>query len=131
MTDTANERPARERYAIYAWIGLATIVVGAALLTYWNRPPQMGASEEAFHTVDALYTAVRSRDEKRVTSCEQRLNGYREAGTLPAAAADSLDAIIRQARSGAWDAATVRLYEFMLAQRREGTSESRPQKVKR
>ena len=90
-----------------------------------DDPNDQGASEDAFNTVDALYTAVRNRDEKRVGECEQRLRGYRDAGKLPPAAADELDAIIQKAKSGSWDGATERLYEFMLAQRREGVLEPR------
>ncbi|MBN9122091.1 MAG: hypothetical protein J0I06_23615 [Planctomycetes bacterium] len=103
--------------------GLALVAVAFVLYAYLNRPPQMGVSEEVFNTVDALYTAVRNRDEKRVGECEQRLVGYRDAGKLPPDAADELAAVIRKAKSGAWEGATERLYEFMLAQRREGTLE--------
>jgi hypothetical protein len=83
----------------------------------------MGPSDAVFNTVDALYTAVRNRDAKRVTDCEARLAGYRAAGELPADAADTLASIIARARAGGWDAAAERLYEFMLAQRRDGAGE--------
>ncbi len=116
----------RERLAKYALAGIVGSVVLVAALKYWNRPPQMGTSEQAFKTVDALYTAVRSRDERRLTECEGRLKSYRQAGQLPAAAANALDGIIARARSGAWQPAAERLYDFMLAQRREGPIESHP-----
>jgi hypothetical protein len=38
---------------------------------------------------------------------------------LPAEAADYLDAVIEQARSGQWEAAAKRLYDFMYRQRRQ------------
>lgn len=117
----AIERKPIERHAAFALGGLACVVGVVALVCYWTRPPQMGTSEDAFNTVDALYTAVRSKDEKRVAQCEDRLKGYRAAGKLPAAAAEALDAIIATARAGSWNTATRRLYDFMLAQRREGT----------
>ena len=110
-------------YAKYAIIGFVALVAIGVVYHYWSRPPQMGTSEEVFNTVDALYTAVRNRDEKRIGECEARLKGYREAGKLPESAANALDAIVRKARSGAWDTAIARLYEFMLAQRREGVIE--------
>ena len=118
-----NDGTSRERYAKYALIGIVAMVVIGVVIHYWNRPPQMGTSEEVFNTVDALYTAVRNQDDKRMSECETRLKGYREAGKLPENAANALDAIVRKARSGAWETAVSRLYEFMLAQRREGVIE--------
>jgi hypothetical protein len=122
-TTEISAPPRREQTALLI-LGGAGVVVGLIiLLAYLNRPPQMGTSEEAFNTVDALYTAVRSRDEKRLGECEQRLHGYRDAGKLPPAAAASLDAIIQRARSGGWEGAARQLYDFMYAQRREGPIE--------
>jgi hypothetical protein len=83
----------------------------------------MGTSEQVFNTVDALYTAVRNEDEKRLGECEQRLRGYREAGKLPPDAADTLDGIIATAQKGRWRSAAESLYEFMKGQRREGVIE--------
>ena len=128
-TDTA-ERAEKGRFLVFGLIGTAVAVIAVGLYFAFSRPPQMGTSEEVFDTVDALYTAVRGRDEKRLTECAKRLTGYREAGKLPAAAADALDAIIRRARGGSWESAAERLYEFMLAQRRDGTIEEKPKPVK-
>jgi len=125
MATTEAPRRTRERVALYVLAGGALLALGLLLCGFLNRPAQMGVSEDAFNTVDALYTAVRNRDEKRVAECEQRLKGYRDTGKLPPDAADDLDAIIRKTRSGSWDVATERLYEFMLAQRREGALEHR------
>jgi hypothetical protein len=108
------------RLPLLALGGVLAVATGIVLFGLLSRPPQMGASEEVFHTVDALYTAVRNQDEKRVGECERRLHGYRESGELPPAAAAALDAVVRRTRSGEWEAAAERLYEFMLAQRRDG-----------
>lgn len=120
ITNAETGTMSGQRVGVYGLIGLAVVVVVVVLIALLNRPPQMGADEDTFQTVDALYTAVRNQDEKRLTECAGRLSGYRDAGKLPTAAADELDAIIGQARGGGWDAATRRLYDFMLAQRREG-----------
>jgi hypothetical protein len=93
-----------------------------------RSPPQMGADEEVFRTVDALFTAVTSRDERRLGECEQRLHTYRDAGRLPAGAADYLDEVIARARSGRWESAAGRLYEFMKDQRRDRTPDHKPKK---
>jgi hypothetical protein len=80
----------------------------------------MGANEDVSRAVDALFTAVTARDEKRLAECERRLRALQEAGKLPGAAAGYLDRLIRTARTGGWEAAARSLYNFMRAQRREG-----------
>jgi len=95
-----------------------------------RRPPQIGADERVFHTVDALYTAVKSQDVARLADCERRLHTYRDAGALPAAAAARLDGMIGAAKSGRWQSAAESLYDFMLGQRREGADVPRVKPVK-
>jgi hypothetical protein len=111
----------------------AGVAVFAALLVGWfvwrGRPPQMGADDEVFKTVDALFTAVTARDEKLLGQCEQRLQALRDAGKLPGDASDYLDGVIRKARDGRWRSAAETLYGFMRAQRREGTHDH-PKKEK-
>ena len=122
-TEQANETVDRTRVAAYVLAGLAAAASVALAVMYFNRPPQMGPDEDVFNTVDALYTAVRLKDAAKVGQCEERLRAYREAGKLPKESATYLDRVIAQARGGRWEAATERLYEFMLAQRREGAGE--------
>ena len=103
-------------------LALGVLVIGAALLLlflYLRRSPQMGADEEVFRTVDALFTAVTARDENKLAQCEQRLHAYRDAGKMPGEAADYLDGVIAQARGGHWESAARTLYDFMRVQRRE------------
>jgi len=95
--------------------GLLIVLVGC------GRPPQLGADDDVFKTVDALFTAVTARDEKLLDDCGQRLRSFQEAGRLPADASEYLDAIIEQARDGRWEPAAEKLYHFMKAQRRQGT----------
>jgi hypothetical protein len=85
----------------------------------WDRTPQIGTDEAVFKTVDALFTAVTSKDKKRLEQCATRLAEYRKAGQLPEASAELLDSIVTQARSGEWKPAAERLYDTMLSQRRE------------
>jgi len=92
----------------------------ALVLAGCGRPPQMGADEEVFRAVDALYTAVTARDGKLLDDCESRLNKLRDAGKLPPGAAGHLDKIIATARAGRWRPAAERLHAFMSAQRRGG-----------
>ena len=118
--DQCEETGSRNRVAWRVLAGLVLTAALAALFVYLNRQPQMGGDEDVFRTVDALYTAVRMRDEARLAQCEKLLHSYREAGKLPKGSADYLDGIIAKAKSGKWEAATERLYDFMLAQRRDG-----------
>ena len=129
MATIESEPATRDRQRV-AWVVLGALAFGFVVVLVVNlrTPPQMGPDEAVFHTVDALYTAVRNQDEKQLAACEARLKGYREAGQLPKASADYLDGVIAKARGGGWDAAARRLYEFMLVQRREGAEADPPQK---
>jgi hypothetical protein len=123
-------RWSRSKIAIGA--GLLALAIVALVAWAWRGPPQMGADEGVFRTVDALFTAVTAKDQKRLADCELRLRGYREAGKIPSAAANELDAIIRKANSGAWLPAAERLYAFMNGQRREGEGDNaRPEPDKK
>ena len=99
-------------------LGILAVVAIVFLMQFLRSHPQVGADEEVFKTVDALFTALTSRDNQRLSDCEQRLQSYRDAGTLPSSAAKKLDGIIKQARAGEWEASVRKLYDFMLAQRR-------------
>ncbi len=99
--------------------GLATVVAVVVLVQTFKAPPQIGTDEEVFMTVDALFTALTSRDDSRLDACEERLVAFREANQLPAKAADYLDSVIQQAHCGQWEPAAKRLYDFMYRQRRE------------
>ena len=109
----------RNRVALIA-LGAVVVIVAVVLFLNLGSPPQIGSDEEVFRTVDALVTALTGRNEKQLAQCEQRLNGYREAGKLPPKAAQSLDGIIQTARAGRWRPAAERLYDFMKGQKREG-----------
>ena len=85
----------------------------------WSRwlPPQLEVDGQVFNTVDALFTAIRSRDSSGLGECERKLKAYHEEGRLSDTAAGSLDVIIQQAREGQWEPAARRLYDFMRGQR--------------
>ena len=93
-------------------------VAAAGWLFWFGRPPQIGSDEEVFNTVDALFTAVRARDERLLGECEQRLHKCGSDGKLPTEAAGYLDEVIGTARAGKWRSAAETLYHFMKAQRR-------------
>jgi len=127
---TTSERPASGHRLIWAFLGLLAVGAVGLLIYSLRSPPQMGVDDQVFNTVDALYTAVRNHDEARLAQCARRLTAQRDAGQLPPAAWDYLDGVIDKARAGNWDSATRRLYDFMLAQRREGAVASHHHKKK-
>jgi hypothetical protein len=122
-----------DRIRVVKWgVGIAvTAILLGIVFHFATRPPQMGVDEDAFKTVDAFYTAVRLKDETKLTQCEARLHAHRAAGKLTSSAADFLDDVIATARAGKWERATERLYDFMLAQRREGRSTAVEEKPKK
>lgn len=97
---------------------LVIIVAFRAWLGFRSQP-QIPASNEVFTTVDALFTAVTAHDQQRLAACEQRLEKYKSAGSLPAPAAKRLDSVIATARGGDWDSAARSLYNFIQGQRRD------------
>lgn len=102
-------------------VGAVVIIlflVGFFGIRFWMAPPQMGTDEEVFKTVDALFTAVTTKDRTRLDDCEKRLRTYRDEKKLPPAASDRLEKIVKLAQSGQWDASAQTLYRFILGQRR-------------
>jgi hypothetical protein len=101
-------------------ITLCAVAAFGVLIMIWGTrsPAQIGADDAVFHTVDALYTAVRMEDPTKLEACAQRLANYRDAGILPADAAKQLEGIIETARSGKWSIAAETLYYFMRGQKR-------------
>ena len=67
MPTTKPPAPTWDRERL-AWVAAGVLAIGFVvwLLLGLRQPPQMGADPEVFHTVDALYTAVRNRDEPRL-----------------------------------------------------------------
>jgi hypothetical protein len=105
----------------------ASIAFGICLVVWGLRsPPQMGADEEVFSNVDALFTAVTARNEALLDSCERRLLALNEAAKLPSNASDYLSGIIQTARAGHWQPAAEKLYRFMSVQRRDAPPGSQP-----
>ena len=106
----------------WLWSAAALFLVLVAMALWagnWRfAPPQMGTDEEVFKTVDALFTAITSRDQKQLDECDRRLIAHRDAGKLPKKSADFLESVIRQVRTGKWEPAAKRLYDFMYGQKR-------------
>lgn len=130
MATTERTKASVKRHPLLL-LALGLPAVGAVVLLIINLgpPPQMGADEAVFNTVDALFTAVTARDEKLLADCERRLLALKAAGKLPLDASAYLDNITRKARAGRWESAAQSLYDFMSVQRRDGLHE-RPQKEK-
>jgi hypothetical protein len=114
-----SNRSAPNRPLVIGLCGLLVLAGIVLFLQLRKYQPQLEADEEVFNTVDALFTALTSRDPSRLDDCELRLNGYRDEDRLAPAASKVLDAVMQQAHAGDWEPAARRLYDFMLAQRGE------------
>lgn len=123
MPSKRSGQPAGTRFWLVG-AGSAVVIVAlvVVLVGWWRHPPQMGADDQVFRTVDALFTAVTSHDERLVSQCEQRLHASRDQGKLPPQAAAQLDRIIAQSRAGRWQPAAESLYAFMSVQRRDAAT---------
>jgi len=118
MATTESLERGRTRIGLIA-VGIAATIGMISLIAFLNRTPQMGTDEDAFRTVDALFTAVGMRDERKLTDCEQRLRILKDTGRLPSSAAKRLQTQIDRARRGEWEDASHSLYDFMRSQRRQ------------
>jgi hypothetical protein len=114
---TTNREESSGRQIVAGALTAGVLVVSLGLYFAFRAPPQMGYSEDVLGTVDALFTAVTGHNEEALAQCEERLRAYRDSGTLPPAAAQRLDAVIHQCRSGAWEPAARELYTFIRGQR--------------
>jgi len=96
-------------------------LLALAILAYigWSQlpPPQLEHDEQVFNTVDALFTAISSRDATRVDECARRFESYHGDGRMTDSVKALLDSVVGEARAGKWEPAARRLYDFILGQR--------------
>jgi hypothetical protein len=114
---TDLEHPLRRPVVIV----LGSLLLICGLWAGWMRlpPPQLRLDDEqVVKTVDALFTALTTRDSGRVAQCEQRLQTYHAQGRISKGVTASLDKIIQQARDGDWEPASRSLYHFIERQHR-------------
>jgi len=102
-----------------AILGVLIVAATARVWLAYRSPPQLPADSEVYKSVDALFTAVTSRDEERLAACEQRLKNYHSRALLPDRAWRQLSGVITTARAGHWNTAAHRLYDFIQGQRRQ------------
>ena len=84
--------------------------------TAWTGVPKFNASDEALKTIDALFTAINSRDEKRIATCKAQLEKHTQKGKLSPPAMLELKKCCEQATSGSWEEAAHRLYRIIEKQ---------------
>jgi len=86
-----------------------------------GAPAQIGDDEEAFNEIDALYTAVTSKNLKLLSECRARLEKLKDEDKLSTSAFEAVKPIMDEAEKGGWTNAAPKLYTFMRGQRREPT----------
>jgi hypothetical protein len=82
----------------------------------WTSVPSLKASGDALKTIDALFTAINSRDSTRVALYRERLLKHASSGQLNPVAMVELSDCCEQATSGAWEDAAHRLYRIIEKQ---------------
>ncbi len=110
----------RDAGGIPAWkyCGLA-ILAGLALVWVWiawTSVPKFNANDNALKTIDALFTAINSHDEKRIATCKITLEKHTSNGDLSQQAMAELAKCCEQATSGEWEVAARRLYRIIERQ---------------
>jgi hypothetical protein len=103
-------------FVLVASFAAILLILLGGLFTFWPTP-QMGGDEDVMSAVDALFTAVTARDDGLLAQCEKRLLELKSQSKLPRGAANRLEGIIAEARSGSWEPAARRLYSFIESQR--------------
>ncbi len=82
----------------------------------WTAVPSFEASDKALKTIDALFTAINSHDDKRVATCKNQLGVHSSNGELSHQAMIELHKCCEQAVSGSWEKAAHRLYRIIEKQ---------------
>ena len=97
---------------------LCLLSVGVMIMLVFHRgsPPSVGNDKNVLKEVDALYTAVRVKDQKLVDQCANQLAALKAAGELPDDAATALTEIIASAHGGEWQTAVENLSWFIKGQ---------------
>ena len=98
---------------LYGFLAFFLVLVMAWGWMNWTHTPQFEANEEAMKTIDALFTAINSHDEKRVESCKTQLDKYASNGKLSPRAMAELAKCCDQAKFGSWEDAARRLYRII------------------
>ena len=112
-----NNSPLQSR-GLWVAAVILLLVTGYFVTVWISTPPQLPVQNEAvMNTVDALFTAVSTRDFKLLADCRERLSKFAQSGELPAQSAQRLTQLMDQAEQGDWEPAGRQLYDFMLGQK--------------
>lgn len=114
-THASQPRPAR---LFFIGSGTAAILLlGGWAWHYYSTPPPLQASPQAAKTLDAMFTALTSRDQKNLSACIERIEQYSQQGMLATRAAAELRSCNDLATAGSWEQAAERLYWVIYEQR--------------
>ena len=110
----SNQRPASPGIQYWYWIIGPIVSLGLIwLVMFWTAVPKLQASDDALKTVDALFTAINSRNTKRMSECKTKLESYTREGGLSHGAMTVLAQCCEQAEAGDWEKAAKRLYDVI------------------
>lgn len=95
------------------WMALA--MMASCLLAGCGRQPEV-TSPEAMNLIKQFYTAVNSKNEKRLSNSETELQSLIDSKKLSEAEIAAFEEIRKLARNGDWEAAQKRALSFAEAQ---------------
>lgn len=116
-----NKKPSKSSGQRKPWLWpslLAGLTLFLAIWWWatWVSVPKLDAAPEALKTIDALFTAINSHDEKRIAICRSKLEDHARNGKMSNRAMAELAKCCEKATSGSWDDAARRVYHIILNQ---------------
>lgn len=97
-------------------ISAGAIVVLVALLIFWKlfAKPELKASPESLKTMDAMFTALTSKDSQRLEFSLVRLRNFQEQGQIDAQSMKTIEHCrVLAIEQGQWQTAAETLYELV------------------
>jgi predicted negative regulator of RcsB-dependent stress response len=116
LSKTPANQTRSTRYYLFGILMALVLFGGYQLWRYYSRPPRLQASAEATKTLDALFTALTSRDSAQLAACMERIETHFSAGKLGYNATAELRYCNELANAGSWEQAAKRLYWVVYEQ---------------
>lgn len=93
------------------------VVLFAAWFAFWPKAtPQLNQDPEVLSALDAVFTAINSRNSKELERLDKILVSHHEEGRINLDAHQRVQAISSVAKNGEWELAAEQLYSFIERQ---------------
>jgi predicted negative regulator of RcsB-dependent stress response len=116
VSKSNSARSSASRSYLFAFAFAVILLGGYQAWRFYSTPPQLQASPDAKKTLDALFTALTSRDKAKLATCMERIEVHFADGKLSQKAANELRNCHKLAGAGSWEQAAKRLYWIIFEQ---------------